>query len=355
MAMVILTGGGTAGHVTPNLALVPGLAERGISVRYIGSKNGMEKELVSEAGIPYDGISVGKLRRYFSLKNFTDPFRVLAGISQAKKLMKRYRPAAVFSKGGFVSLPVVIAASRKKIPVILHESDMTPGLANRLCLRYAKTLCCNFPETVKTLPEGRAVLTGCPIRAELLSGSREEGLKMTGFTGEKPVLLVIGGSLGSEFLNETVRAALPALLAKYDVVHLTGAGRVSKESEQPGYVQFEYVKEPLRHLFALADTVISRAGANAICELLALKKPALLIPLSRAASRGDQILNARSFAAQGFSIMKEEEDVTAENLPEALAELEEQRDALIGAMSQAHTSDGTKNVLALIEKAIGSK
>ena len=277
---------------------------------------------------------------------------MLAGISQSKKLMKKYRPAAVFSKGGFVSLPVAMAASRKKIPVILHESDMTPGLANRMCMRYAQKVCCNFPETLKALPADKAVLTGCPIRAELLSGSREEGLAMTGFSGEKPVLLVIGGSQGSEFLNEQVRGALDELLEKYDVVHLTGAGRADAAAERPGYVQFEYVKEPLRHLFALADTVISRAGANAICELLALKKPALLIPLSRAASRGDQILNARSFASQGFSLMMEEEDVTKEKLLGKLAQLEENREKLTAAMEAAHTADGTKNVIELIKQTI---
>ena len=177
MKTIILTGGGTAGHVTPNLALLPSLKEAGYDVHYIGSYNGIERKLIENAGIPYDGISSGKLRRYFDLKNFTDPLRVIKGCFEARKLMKKYKPDVVFSKGGFVAVPVVLAAKHYRIPTIIHESDMTPGLANKLCIPSAKKVCCNFPETLKYLPEEKAVLSGSPIRAELLTGDRLAGLQ----------------------------------------------------------------------------------------------------------------------------------------------------------------------------------
>ena len=296
MKHIVLTGGGTAGHVTPNIALIPKLQEKGFQISYIGSYNGIEKSLIQELGIPYYGISSGKLRRYFDIKNFSDPFRVLKGYSQAKKLMKQLKPDVVFSKGGFVTVPVVLAAKKRKIPAIIHESDMTPGLANKLCLSSATKICCNFPETVSTLPADKAVLTGTPIRQELLHGDKEAARNFCGFSSDKPVLLVIGGSLGAASVNENVRKILPELLKEFQVIHLCGKGKTDSSLEHTaGYVQYEYIKEELPDLFALADIVISRAGANAICELNALAKPNLLIPLSANASRGDQILNARSF------------------------------------------------------------
>ena len=177
MKKIILTGGGTAGHVTPNLALLPSLKEADYEIHYIGSYNGIERKLIENAGIPYDGISSGKLRRYFDLKNFSDPVRVLKGYAEARKLIKKYKPDVVFSKGGFVSVPVVLAAKHYKVPVIIHESDMTPGLANKICIPSAKKVCCNFPETLEYLPKDKAVLTGSPIRQELLQGDRLSGLK----------------------------------------------------------------------------------------------------------------------------------------------------------------------------------
>ena len=308
MKKIVLTGGGTAGHVTPNLALLPSLVERGYEIHYIGSYNGIERKLIEDAGIPYDGISSGKLRRYFDLKNFTDPFRVIKGYAEARRLMKKYRPDVVFSKGGFVAVPVVLAAKHYKIPAIIHESDMTPGLANKLCIPSAAKICCNFPETLTYLPEDKAVLTGSPIRKELLEGDRLTGLQYTGLSAIKPVILVIGGSLGSVAVNKVVRQILPELLDMYQVIHICGKGHLEESLiGKPGYVQYEYVDTPLRHLFAAADLVLSRAGANSICEILALRKPNILIPLSAAVSRGDQILNARSFEKQGFSVVLEEE------------------------------------------------
>ena len=243
MKHIVLTGGGTAGHVTPNIAMIPRLKELGYKISYIGSYEGIEKKLIEELGIPYYGISSGKLRRYFDVKNFTDPFRVVKGFMEAKKLMKDLKPDVVFSKGGFVTVPVVIAASRKKIPTFIHESDMTPGLANKICIPFATKVCCNFPETVSHLPEEKAVLTGTPIRQELLTGSREKGLEFTGFSPDKPVILIIGGSLGAAAVNQAVRAVLPELLQDFQVIHLCGKGKIDDSLEgTPGYVQYEYIK-----------------------------------------------------------------------------------------------------------------
>ncbi|KIR02593.1 UDP-N-acetylglucosamine--N-acetylmuramyl- (pentapeptide) pyrophosphoryl-undecaprenol N-acetylglucosamine transferase [Lachnospiraceae bacterium TWA4] len=356
MKKIILTGGGTAGHVTPNLALVPKLKEAGFDICYVGSYNGMEKGLVQKANLPYKGISSGKLRRYFDWKNFTDPFRVLKGFSEAKKIMKEYRPDVVFSKGGFVSVPVVFAAKHYKIPVVSHESDMTPGLANKLTLSSCTKICCNFPETVKSLPADKAVVTGCPIREELLTGSREEGLKLTGFHSDKPVLLIIGGSLGSVKVNQAVRSILPKLTKDYQVVHLCGKGNLDETlTTMPGYVQYEYMSEPLRHLFAMADVVISRAGANAICELLALKKPALLIPLSAQASRGDQILNANSFKKQGFSAVLEEEELSDERLYDEVTKLYKNRKTYIENMTKSNQSDAVSKIVDMLSDLAGKR
>lgn len=350
MKHIVLTGGGTAGHVTPNIALIPMLQEKGYKISYIGSYEGIEKKLIEELGIPYYGISSGKLRRYFDLKNFSDPFRVLKGFGQAKKLLKDLKPDVVFSKGGFVTVPVVIAAKKCKVPAIIHESDMTPGLANKLCLPSAAKVCCNFPETVKNLPAEKAVLTGTPIRKELMSGSKEAARKFCGFTDDKPVLLIIGGSLGAASVNENVRKILPKLLQNFQVIHLCGKGKLDESLRGiSGYVQFEYIKEELPDLFALADIVISRAGANAICELKALHKPALLIPLSANASRGDQILNARSFEKQGYSMVLEEEEITEEILLKAIKELYENRQTYIDAMSSGEEKDSITQIVNLIE------
>jgi len=317
MKKIVLTGGGTAGHVTPNIALLPSLKEAGYEVFYIGSYDGIEKKLIEEMDIPYYAISSGKLRRYKSFKNLSDPFRVMKGFGQSLKLMKQIKPDIVFSKGGFVSVPVVLAAGKNKIPAIIHESDMTPGLANKIAIHAAVKICCNFPETLNFVPADKAELTGSPIRAELLCGNKIKGLELCGFTAKKPVVLVIGGSSGAVRVNEAVRNILPGLLEKYQVVHICGKGKTDETlNNVQGYVQFEYSNKELRDLFAMCDIVISRAGANAICELLALKKPNLLIPLSANASRGDQILNAISFKQQGFSSVLPEEDITPETLLE---------------------------------------
>ena len=351
MKRIILTGGGTAGHVTPNIALLPRLKELGYDIQYIGSYTGIEKELIEPFGIPYHGISSGKLRLYFIVQNFTDPFRVLKGFREAHKLIRQLKPDVIFSKGGFVSVPVVLAGKRCKVPVIIHESDMTPGLANKIAIPSAAKVCCNFPETLKSLPEGKAVLTGSPIRQELLSGNKIAAMDMCHFTSDKPVILVIGGSLGAVAVNNAVREALPELLKDFQIIHLCGKGKMDESlKDVEGYCQFEYIKNELRNLFALADIVISRAGANAICELLALHKPNLLIPLSANASRGDQILNARSFERQGFSLVLEEEQLTKETLLNAVKTLYENRTTFINSMKNSGQQDSIGTIIKLIEE-----
>ena len=351
MKRIILTGGGTAGHVTPNMALMPALKEAGYDIQYIGSHNGMERGLIEEIGIPYHGISSGKLRRYFDLKNFSDPFKVMKGFADASRLMKKLKPNVVFSKGGFVTVPVVLAAKSRGIPVIIHESDITPGLANKLSIPSATKVCCNFPETIKYLPPEKSVLTGSPIRQELFQGSREEGLSLCGFTDDKPVLMVMGGSLGAVAINRSLRENLHELLKQFSIIHLCGKGNLDEELvDVGGYKQFEYAKEELTHLFAAADLIISRAGANAICELLALQKPNILIPLPAAQSRGDQILNASSFEKSGYSYVLQEEELTSDTLLKAVQYVYDEREEYIQAMRDSKLNDAIEIIMDLIEK-----
>lgn len=352
MKKIVLTGGGTAGHVTPNIALLPALQKEGFEVAYIGSYDGIEKRLISDFHISYTGISTGKFRRYFDIKNLTDPFRVIKGFSEAKKYLKKYQPDVVFSKGGFVSVPVVRAAASLKIPCIIHESDMTPGLANKLCIPVAAKICCNFPETFQMLPKEKAVLTGSPIRQELALGNKLAGLDLCGFSANKPTIMVIGGSQGAAAVNKAVRDALPNLLEDFQIVHLCGKDKIDNLLlNTPGYKQFEYIKTELKDLFAMADLVISRAGANAICELLALKKPNILIPLPASKSRGDQILNAKSFESQGFSIVINEDDLTTHLLSDKVHKLYLNRQTYYNAMKNSGQMDSIAKIVALIKEA----
>ena len=349
MKKIVMTGGGTAGHVTPNLALAPLLKERDYEIFYIGSYTGIEKKLVEDAGITYYGISSGKLRRYHDWKNFTDPFRVIKGFSEANQLLKHIKPDVVFSKGGFVSVPVVMAAARHHIPAIIHESDMTPGLANKLTIPFATKVCCNFPETMEFLPKKKAVHTGSPIREELFSGSRERGMKFTGFTTDKPVILIMGGSIGSRFINNAVWEALDTLLADFQIVHLVGKGNINNDLlEKNGYKQYEFINEQLNDIFAMTDLMISRAGANSISEILALKIPNILIPLSAAASRGDQILNAASYEKQGFSTVLTEEALTSKLLISSVNDVYNRRAEIREKMASSKLLDANNTILNLI-------
>lgn len=351
MKRIVLTGGGTAGHVTPNIALIRRLREEGYDIHYIGSYQGIEKELIEKIGIPYYGISSGKLRRYFDIKNFRDPFRVLKGYREAKELIKKLKPDVVFSKGGFVAVPVVISAHKNKIPTIIHESDMSPGLANKICIKFSDKICVNFPETLDYLPKEKAVVTGTPIRKELFSGNKIKGLDFCGLTSNKPIIMVVGGSTGAAALNEAVRNLLPTLLKQFQVIHLCGKGKTDiAYDNMSGYVQYEYISNELPNIFAAADLILSRAGANAICELLAMKKPNILVPLTAAASRGDQILNAESFERQGFSYVIKEEELTNETLIRGVKFVMENRNTYIEAMKKSRQMDSVETIFNIIKE-----
>jgi len=349
MKKIVLTGGGTSGHVTPNIALIPALKRAGYQIFYIGSVNGMERQLIEREGIPYYAISAGKLRRYFDVKNFSDIFRVLNGLRQAFFILGKLKPSVVFSKGGFVSCPVVWAAWLRRIPVVIHESDITPGLTNKLSMPFARKVCYTFPETKEHIPSQKAVRTGIPIRESLFKGSPSKGREICAFTGAKPVIMVIGGSQGSEKINGLIRVSLDELLERYDICHICGKGNIKKDLlNKRGYKQFEYVNEELPHLFAMADLVVSRAGATAIFELLALKKPNLLIPLPRSASRGDQILNAASFEKQGYSMVLHEENLDAKELIRAVNKLYSTRDKYLKAMKKYSDDAGVNEIINVL-------
>jgi len=351
MKKIILTGGGTAGHVTPNLALLPALQADGFEVHYIGSKDGLERDLVKAAGVPYHAISAGKLRRYMDLKNITDIFRVIKGLGGAIGVIRRIKPDIVFSKGGFVTVPVLVAAKMLRVPSVTHESDITPGLANRLSQPFVGKICVSFPETLTHLPERKSVLTGTPIRQELLQGDSKKGLKLCNWpeTEGRPVVLVTGGSQGAAAINACVREALPQLTQKFKIIHLCGKGNLSGIS-LPGYAEFEYVQDGLADLFALADIVVSRAGANTLFELLALKMPNLLIPLTREASRGDQILNAESFVLQGFSKLLPENNMTPRRLLSDLEILYNEREIFVSNMAAHKQADGISQIMDVLRK-----
>lgn len=349
MKKIVLTGGGTAGHVTPNIALLPALKKAGYEMHYIGSYTGIERSMIEGLGVNYAGISTGKLRRYLSVKNLTDPFKVVKGFIEAVKILKRLKPDVVFSKGGFVSVPVVFAAKRCKIPVIIHESDMSPGLATRLCIPKADYVLANFAEALAKFPKEKGILSGTPIREELFSGDREKGLKFCGFNGGKPILTVVGGSLGALSVNQAVRRILPELTEKFDVVHICGKGK-TENIDINGYVQFEYVNQEMKDIFKITDVALSRAGANAICELLALKIPNILVPLSAKASRGDQILNANSFKKQGFSEVLYEEDITDARLLNLIFKTYDNKETYIEKMSKSPQTDTIKIITDLIDK-----
>ncbi len=352
MKKIVLTGGGTAGHVTPNIALIPALKNAGYEIEYMGSYEGIEKQLIEDIDIPYHGVATGKFRRYFDLKNVSDIFNVFKGYRESVKILKEIRPDVVFSKGGFVAVPVVRAAAKLKIPCVIHESDMTPGLANKLCMPVASKICCNFPETLDHMPKDKAYFTGSPIRKELTEGNGERGLEFIGFDGNKPILMVIGGSQGAKSINETLRESLPKLQSVFDIVHLCGKDKVDNMMlDVDGYKQFEYIKEELKDIFAAADIVISRAGANAICEILELKKPNVLIPLS-AGSRGDQILNAESFEASGFSEVIREEALDPSMLTETVMKVYNDRDKYIENMNKRMELNPIDRIVKIIEETV---
>lgn len=346
MKKILLTGGGTAGHVTPNIALIPHLRQAGYDIHYIGTAKGIEYELIKRESVPFHSISAGKLRRYFDFKNITDVFRIMAGFIQSVIIIVSIKPDVIFSKGGFVSCPVVWASWLLGKPVIIHESDITPGLANKLSIPFARKICFSFPETAKFLPAGKGIHSGLPVRESLFTGSKVEGKRICGFTDSKPVLLVICGSLGSQVINAAIRESLPMLLQQFNICHICGKGGLIED--RPGYHQFEYVNEELPHLFALTDFAVSRSGATTLFELLALRKPSLLIPLATNASRGDQILNARSFEKQGFSKVLLQEQLNTETLIDSIRAVYGEIDSIKAAMEKSPVSNGIEMVKSVI-------
>ncbi|MDM5156452.1 undecaprenyldiphospho-muramoylpentapeptide beta-N-acetylglucosaminyltransferase [Bacillus sp. DX1.1] len=349
MKKIVFTGGGSAGHVTPNLALIPHLQKMDWEISYIGSHQGIEKMIIEQEGIPYYGIASGKLRRYFDLKNIKDPFLVMKGVMDAYVRIRKLKPDVIFSKGGFVSVPVVIGGWLNRVPVFLHESDMTPGLANKIALRFASKIFVTFEEAGKHLPKEKVIYTGSPVREEVLQGNREKGLRFLGFHSQKPVITVMGGSLGAKKINETVREALPQLLANYQIVHLCGKGNLDQQlHDTKGYKQFEYVHGELPDVLAATSFVISRAGSNAIFEFLMLQKPMLLIPLSKASSRGDQILNAKSFEKRGYATVLYEEDVTVTSLMKHIEELYRNRENYRKDMKKYNGKEAVQTIIKYI-------
>ena len=317
MKKIAFTGGGSAGHVVPNIALMDDLLKTGgFETCYFGS-NGMEKELICARNIPYFQTECPKLIRSKSLsalrKNIKIPFLLHRAVSQVKKTLKKEKPDLVFSKGGFVSLPVVLAARRLKIPCFTHESDYSAGLANRLIAKKCNAVFTSFPETATTFKNG--IFTGAPMRKELFEKDKLSAKIRFGFPISKPTILVVGGGQGSEFLNKSVRNALPKL-KDFSVLHLCGKGNVEKSTLE-NYRQFEYL-EDIGEAYAAADVVVSRAGAGAIFEILALKKPALFVPLENA-SRGDQIENAKYFEDKGLCAVLRESQI--QDLPQAIREV----------------------------------
>ena len=347
---IVFTGGGSAGHVSVNLALIPEFLREGWDVHYIGSESGIERELIGRLpDVSYHPISTGKLRRYRSMENLKDPFRTLKGVGQAVRLIRRIKPAVIFSKGGFVAVPVVLAGWLCRVPVVIHESDMTPGLANRISIPFARRVCVTFPETQEHIPPAKCEWIGAIVRPELFQGRAERGFRMTGFRPGTPVLLIMGGSLGAKKINTAVRAGLSDLLALCQIVHLTGKGQIDNTLHRYGYVQYEYVNEELPDLLAMTDCVISRAGSNSIFEFLALRMPMLLVPLSKEASRGDQILNARSFEKLGYAAVLPEEELTPEALKIQLKRLLTDRKAYQAAMERYDAKEALAKLKGIIE------
>jgi UDP-N-acetylglucosamine--N-acetylmuramyl-(pentapeptide) pyrophosphoryl-undecaprenol N-acetylglucosamine transferase len=346
---IIFTGGGSAGHVTPNLAMIEKFRATGWNISYIGSHRGIEKEIITKSNVPYFSIATGKLRRYFSWENFIDPLKIMLGIWQAYWLCRRLKPQIIFSKGGFVAFPVVIAGWLLGIPVVVHESDTTPGLANKLSFPFARKICVTFAETTKHFSDqSKILLTGAPLRSDLFSGDAATGRKICGFSDlTKKIIMVIGGSLGADNINQTIRQLLPNLIDNFYVAHICGTGKIDDtyNHTHEGYRQFPYLHEEFAHILAAANIVISRSGANSVAELLALHKAHIFIPLGKKSSRGDQINNAQYFAKLGLSTVILQEDLNPENLLAKILWLSEHQQEINTKLAKfSDTNNGVKKI-----------
>lgn len=351
---IVFTGGGTAGHVTPNIALIQEFKKTGWAIDYVGSAEGIEKAMIENINIPFHAVHSGKLRRYFSLKNMLDPFKIVLGIMQSFWLFRKLKPNVVFSKGGFVAFPVVVGAWLNRIPVIAHESDMSPGLANRLSFPFVNKICLTFSAGAKHFKkQDKIEVTGTPIRQQLFAGNKEKGLELCGFNALKPCILVIGGSLGAGSINASVRDALNQLTQQFQIIHLCGKGKVEPSlAHMDAYHQFEYVNEELADLFAASSIIISRAGANSLYEILALGKPHILIPLSSQVSRGDQIQNARYFQDLGISVVIQDQLLNAESLLQALQQVIQDKDIIDNKIKALKIESATQKIVALIKEQV---
>src|SRR3990167_839146 len=354
MVRIVLTGGGTAGHVTPNLALIEALEKLGWRIDYIGSIGGIEQQMIDKEGIAYHGVPTGKLRRYWSWQNFTMPFNVIRGLYSAYQCLKHIKPDLVFSKGGFVAVPVVLSAWLRKIPVVAHESDFSPGLANRICFPFVSKLCVGFAGTkIQAKYPKKVEVTGTPIRPELFKGKKASALKICGFDGSKPILLVQGGSLGAQKINEVVRQALPLLTAKFHIIHLCGRGKLAKDlGNKQDYFQLEYAALEMADFLAASDIVVSRAGANSVYELLALTKPHILIPLPLNMSRGDQLENANYFAKKGISFIIQNDDLSPAKLMQVIETLQSRIPEIKNKIKALKIESATDKIIHILQTTL---
>ncbi len=347
---LLFTGGGTLGHVMPNLPLIRHYQAQGYEVRYIGSYKGAERVFIEALGIPYSPIRTGKLRRYFDWQNFLDIFNVLVGLIQCLWLLLRWRPRGLFSKGGYVALPPVIAAGLLRIPVVIHESDRTPGLTTRLSKRFATKICVAFQDTTAFFDAQKVHWTGLPVREAVFTADPKVGAAFLGYDGTRPILLVFGGSLGAAFLNDFVRTQVRAgHLDAYDIVNICGKGKLDPTLQAANYRQYEQLDADFLPIMKAAEVVITRGGATSLFELLAMKKPPIIVPLSKQSSRGDQIDNAAYFTALGVAYTIEEEAVTWAAIQQLLNQLEQERTQLVRKIEQLEFGQATQKVIATID------
>ena len=319
---LLLSGGGTAGHVLPHIAVLDALRKRGeqVEVLYVGSRNGPEQSYAREWGIPYKSIPVGKWRRYFDWKNLTDPLKVGAGVIKSLWIIQRFKPDVIFSKGGFVSVPILLAGHWLRVPIIIHDSDAVPGLTTRLTARWATKICLGYEAAAVYLPQkvqSKIVVTGIPIRKELLKANAATGRKLAHFNAKKPIVLIMGGSLGAASINRAVQASLPKLTRLAQILHVAGTGKATLRASS-SYRPYEYVGSELVHFYAMADVVVMRAGANSLAELETLGKPMILIPLGQDVSHGDQMVNAELLRERGAAIVIQDHELTGAYLEKEL-------------------------------------
>lgn len=344
MKKIVLTGGGTAGHIYPALAVAESL-DKDYEIHFIGG-NGMEKEIIEkEKDITFHGIRTVKLERKLTPKNLLIPIKLIKAIKDAKKVLNEIKPNVIFSKGGFVSVPTVIAGRKLGIPIVSHESDLSFGLANKIILKKCNVMCTTFKQTAK---HKKCVFTGQPIRKKVFQGSRAKILQQGKFDNCLPNLLVIGGSLGAKFINQKVWENLDALTQKFNVVHI--AGKQAQEMHtHKNYLQVSYA-DNIGDYYAFADFAISRAGSGVINELLALRIPSLLIPLSKACSRGDQIQNAKLFANLAIADILEEEDFDNNKFLIKLDNLIKNREKIKKNMNLTQNFNSSEKIVEILKK-----